>query len=247
MASNSSTSKSLVLPTIYREDFPDKFDEFKSITEYYIQVRVESLDGRPKLTDYWTILDLITGLPYFVDRDNDLILRLFDKRIQAILGELKIADTLPERVLFMRLSELIKSSPQEKRLKERDIDLVDLPWGFVPVSKASKGFRGVKLDDSDVKASMSRGSIGLLFTALLQAGFTKDQKLGYYYPLLSAISGHSPNGWNKAVAKNLPTLMGRGEDISMNDIDHVSAFLTDTLRTIEEIKSQLPKNRRRKK
>jgi len=246
MSSTKLAPKRLKVFNISREDFPDNFDEYKGVTDYYIHAQTEQFNQNPKLTDFWIISDMVTGLPYYLEKPDDQILKLFDQRIQSILSNLKIGDTLIDQQFISRLNELTKSLPISTKLTSKEVELAGLPWGVMPVAKTSKRNFSIQLDESDKMAKVSRGSIGIIFTAMFQAGFTRDEKLNYYYPILTMVTGHSQGGWNKAIAKDLQTLIKRGDDISKLDLENVKSFLSDTLKTIEAIDAALPKSRRKK-
>jgi hypothetical protein len=61
------------------------------------------------------------------------------------------------------------------------------------------------------------------------------------------LSGHSPSGWNKVVSKSLKTLVSRGEDISDMDLNNVTLFLQESLDSLQKIRIDLPKHRKKNK
>lgn len=244
MSTSKSTNNTQILPTISRKDFPDEFDEFKGVTDYYLHVRIEFLKTDHPVPEFWAISDLVTGVPYYLENESDHILKHFDQRIHNILSKLEIQDSVLGQLLSKRLQDLTSSILKRRRLTSKDVDFADLPWGIMPCPKKTNGIQPIQSDSSGKMADMSRGSIGLVFTAMLQAGFTKDKKPTYYYPLLTMMTGHSPGGWNKAIAKDLPTLIKRGDDISKLDLENVKNFLSETLKSIEGIKPGVRKSRR---
>lgn len=232
---------------IYREDFPERFDEFKSSIEAYIDVKIsfQANEDIPVLKDYWILQHIVSDLPYCIE-NNTRIQQAIDIRLDQFLSFFKTDDSIVSTIFKQKVLSLTTQSLAVNRITPKELQIVKFPWANVP--KHKKGFFPMESNEDlqVIRAERTQGSIGILLTAMYEAGFLTQHQAKDLYPILSLLTGYSSKGWINSFALKLPTLIKRGYEVSETDIETVQKFLSETQASIQEIREKLGKSRRRK-
>src|SRR5688572_14676866 len=135
MASKKDGVNQMIAYTINKQDFPEKFDEFKLVIDTYIEFS-SPLSKNPQLSDFWLFKHAVSEIPYYVDDSSYWLLDLIDKRAQALLAKIEHNDSIINILFKDRLITFLRSALIEKKILPTNIKFEDLPWGGeLPIHK----------------------------------------------------------------------------------------------------------------